>query len=475
MSEETFRGQYPLYKELARIVGEKYVSEKEFDRYVYCRTPSWVLGKVPGIVVKPANTQEISDIVNLANRTKTPLIPRGGGASLAGFPLSDQVEKSILIDITRLNNILFIDEENMVVGAECGITLNDLSTEIEKRGLHLHTVDIPQYIDTLGGVLSGFNGGGCPSDYATTGEAFHFLLGLEVILPNGEILVTGAGPGTNIKQDHVIDRTPGSPDITGMFVGDAGAFGIKTKAYFKIYPKPEGFAYGAFSFEDFEAMKSVFLKLMATDPLYYKRLIGIKPAWRESWSIFYVITGSNEEVRFKKDHLVEICSHGGGQGITNELSRKIIMTFSGRQLGKYYASRGKFLYFEHLLKKTDAIGYFINQESFLDQGFKEANVDDLITDRVRYLVPKERHMILVGDLVFWDVTTLSSDQINALEKLSHDEAKYLLEHGGFLEQHQGAETKISASYWSKSYMAFMKNLKKSIDPNNILNPGLWRL
>lgn len=475
MNEHASEHRFPLYEELAHIVGNKYVTEKEFDRYAYTRTPSWIQGKVPGIVVRPGNTQQVSEIMKLANRTKNPVIPRGGGASLGGFPVSDCTEKSILMDLTRMNKILFVDEKNMVVGAECGITLNDLSTEVEKKGLHIHTVDIPQYIDTLGGVLSGFNGGGCPSDYATTGELFHFLLGLEVVLPRGEILVTGSGPGTNIRQSHVVDRTPGSPDITGIFVGDAGVFGIKTKAYLKIYPRPERFVYGAFGFESFEAMTSVLLFLMTTGPLNYTRLVGIKPAWREAWALFYVINGSKEEVEFKEHKLRQICLSGGGEELVDELSKKVISSFSARQLGKSYASRGKFLYFEHLLRKTDAVDYFIRQKMFIDQGLKEAGVEDLITDRVRYLVPKERHMIMIGDLLFWDVTTLSPNQITILEKVSHDEAKYALENGAFLEQHQGAESKISASHWSEAYSAFMKDLKETMDPNHILNPGLWGL
>ncbi len=475
MNRETGEHRHPLYEELAAIVGEEHVSDREIDRYAYIRTPSWVLGRVPGLVVKPADAQQVSEIMKLANRTKTPVIPRGGGASLGGFPLSDEVERSILIDLARLNRILFIDHENMVVGAECGVSLSHLSTEVGKKKLHIHTVDIPQYADSLGGVLSGFNGGGCPSDYATTGEAFHFLLGLEVVLPSGEILTTGAGSGTNIKQAQAADRTPGSPDMTGMFVGDAGVFGIKTKAYLKLYPRAASLAYGAFAFEDFEAMKAVFWKLMETDPLYYTRLVAIKPQWRDTWSLFYVIRDAEELVRFKADRLAALCTEGGGEKVTNELARKIISSFSGRQLGKSYASRGKFLYFEHPMKKGEAVDYFLRQEAFLDRRFKEAGVEGLITDRVRYLVPKERHMILVGDLVFWDVTTLSAEQVERLARISHEEAEHVLENGGFLEQHQGLETRISASYWSEAYRAFMKSIKKALDPNHILNPGLWRL
>ena len=80
---------HTMMESLISIVGEMYVSEKEFVRRAYTRGPSWGRGEAPAVVVRPENTEQVSEIVRLANKHKTPVIPRGGGAStaLGGFPI----------------------------------------------------------------------------------------------------------------------------------------------------------------------------------------------------------------------------------------------------------------------------------------------------------------------------------------------------------------------------------------------------
>ncbi|MBW2058658.1 MAG: FAD-binding oxidoreductase [Deltaproteobacteria bacterium] len=466
-----------LRESLAAIVGEKYVSEQEYVRKSYTRGPSWGRGEAPAIVVKPCKTEEVSEIVKLANQHSVPIIPRGGGAStaLGGFPKSERVSDSILVDLTRMNRFLYLDEENMVAAAEAGIVLSDLSTIIAERGYHMHTVDIPQYIDTLGGVLSGFNGGGEPSDLAVVGELGNFILGLEVVLPNGDIITTGAGPGTNQHTEHMVDRTPGSPNITGMFLGDAGVFGIKTRVYFRVFPKQGEFTYGAFQFESFEEMWAVFSKLMRVNPYLYTRMVGILPVWEKKWTIFYVIRGAKEEIAFRKAWLETLCREGGGEEISNTLARDIIMTFSGRQLGKYYASRGKFKYFEHILRKSDAPDFLRKQEGFIKEKMSAAGLDIYVTDSVKYIVPKERHSVVMGHLYFMDEGKMNEKEKEAFEQIGYEEVDHLLEYGGFVEGAQGNLTRKSASVWQPEYHRFVKAIKSALDPNNILNPGLWRL
>jgi hypothetical protein len=475
MTRKATERHHPLYEELCSIVEPKYVTDNPYALISYTRGPSWFHGKEQGIIVKPQNSEQVAQIVKLANREGIPVVPRGGGASVAGFP-DGEPGLGIIVDMTAMNKILYVDEENMTVGAECGIILSDLSTFLNKKGFHMYTVDIPYYIDTLGGVLSGFNGGGEPSDLAVAGELRHYLLGLEVVLPNGEIITTGSGNGTNIYQEKVVDRCPGSPDVTGLFIGDGGIFGIKTKAYFQIFPLPGHFVYGAFRFSSFDRMWSVFSKLMTMDPYPYSRLVAIRPQEYDFWSIFYVIRDSLQEVvELKHKILAETCQRGKGEKMTNELAMKIIMTFSGRQLGKWYASRGKFLYFEHIFKKSDAPTYLQEQNLYIDQRFKEARLDTLITDRVSYIVPKERHTVVLGTLVFFDENELSPEQVEEVRHIQIKEAENVLKRGGFLEGNQGVLTGLSASAWSSNYRQFIKTLKKALDPNNIMNPGLWGL
>ena len=120
---------------LISIVGEKYVNDEDFIRRSYNRAPTWGRGEQPAIVVRPGTSEEVSKIVKFANQQQRPIIPRGGGASspLGGFPKTDRVESSILLDMTRMNRFLYLDEENMVAAAETGIVLSDISFPAPNR------------------------------------------------------------------------------------------------------------------------------------------------------------------------------------------------------------------------------------------------------------------------------------------------------------------------------------------------------
>ena len=473
--KEAIKQHHPLYEELYSVVGSKYVTDDALALLAYTRGPSWARSKEQGIIVKPGNTKEVSEVVKLANRTLTPIVPRGGGASLAGYP-EGAPGRGIVVDMTRMNKILFIDEENMVTGTECGITLSQFASDIRAKGLLMRTVDQPQYVDTVGGVLSGYMGGGGPADLATSGGLWHYVLGLEVVLPTGEVITTGSGQGTNIHLDRVIDRVSGTPDTTGLFIGDAGGFGIKTKAYFQILPFPTEFTYGMYIFKSFEEMWPVFLKLTCMGPYPYTRLICFFPKSLNLWSLFYVQRESTkEEVAIKTKMLDEVCREGGGEEASEELSAKILKVWGSRRMGKDYASRGKFLFFEYAARKTDYPDFIKRQREFLTNRLEEAGVADLVTERLEYLCGVQRDTILVGTVMFLDEAKVSAEQREKVLQLILDEEDHMLKGGYFPSGNQGFSTIHVSSVWSPTYHAFMKTLKKALDPNNIINPGLWRL
>lgn len=464
-----------LVQSLGAIVGEEFVSEQDFVRRSYTRTPSWVRGKPPAIVVRPESTEEVSAVMKLANQMKTPVVPRGGGASVTGFLVGDDAQRSICMDTTRMNRVLSFDEENLIVDTQCGIVMSKLSSHVSQHGFHMNTVDMPQYIDTLGGALSGFNGGGEPSDMATEGEIGSFLVGLEVVLPTGEVIRTGSGPGTNIYQKKMVDRFPGSPDMTGMFVGDAGIFGIKTRAAFHVFPRPETMIYGAYGFETFDDLWAACLKMNHRAPYPYTRALALNVSKKDGWTLFWAIRGDKGEVALKESILRGICEADGGFKTTDNEAMETIMRFSGRQLGKWFASRGKFLYFEYIFSKSEGPGYLDRQRSQVTEKFEAHGLMPLVTDRVSYIVPKERHSMVMGHVYFFDENRLSPEQYGAIIQISDEESENVLKNGGFMESNHGYMTHISASAWSEPYRAYMKTLKRALDPNNILNPGLWRL
>ena len=179
-------------------------------------------------MVRPSCTDEVVDIVKLANATKIPIVPSGGRASFYGTPKGLH-GKGIVVDMTRMNKMLNFDEYNLTVTAEAGMTTSEFSTYIWDRGWDVHTAFQPFYPDTLGGQIAGFAGGGGGMELFVAGFNATHIPGVKVVLPDASIVQTGAGAGSNVHCDMIYDRYPGNPDLTGLFIGDAGTFGIKVK------------------------------------------------------------------------------------------------------------------------------------------------------------------------------------------------------------------------------------------------------
>ena len=141
------------YKELEGIIGSDYISDKDFMKAAYSRNvdPAFP-DRWADIIVRPESTEEVSEIVKIANKYKIPMVPRGGGADLVGGSVS---EGGILIDLTRMNRIIEINEKDYYCEVECGITWGALLSELQKQGLTTGVLGPGSgYSATIGGGLS---------------------------------------------------------------------------------------------------------------------------------------------------------------------------------------------------------------------------------------------------------------------------------------------------------------------------------
>ena len=178
---------------------------------------------LPEAVVKPANASEISEIIKLANRERIPVTPRGAGSGLSGGAVP--VQRGIVLSTERMNHILEIDRENLVAVLEPGVITNDFNREVEKEGLFFAGYPMSREICCIGGNVAENAGGGRAIKYGVTGR---YVLGLEVVLPTGEIVNLG---GKRVK------------DVTGynllqLMVGSEGTLGVFTKIIIKLLPLP---------------------------------------------------------------------------------------------------------------------------------------------------------------------------------------------------------------------------------------------
>jgi hypothetical protein len=220
-----------VYKEIEIAVGTEYITDKDFMKAAYSRNvdPAFP-DRWADIIVRPETTEDVSNIVKIANKYKIPIVPRGGGADLVG---GATIEGGILIDLTRMNKIIEINEMDFYCEVECGVTWGALLSELYKIDLTTGVLGPGSgFSATIGGGLSNSTAGFGSTKY---GLVPNICLGVEVVLanPQGTIIRTGAAANKYAKP---FCRYGVAPDFTGLFMGDAGTMGIKTKCSLRLFP-----------------------------------------------------------------------------------------------------------------------------------------------------------------------------------------------------------------------------------------------
>ena len=207
-----------------RIVGEQYVylDEEVLDKYAHDETED--LHFLPDVVLKPGNTQEISEIVKICNQYKIPVTPRAGGTGLSGGALPHF--GGVLLSIERLNKILNIDERNLQVTTEPGVITEVLQNTVKEKGLFYPPDPSSRGTCMIGGNIAENSGGPKAVKYGVVKD---YVLNLEVVLPTGEVIWTGA---------NVLKNSTGY-NLTQLMVGSEGTLGIVTKIVLKLIPYPK--------------------------------------------------------------------------------------------------------------------------------------------------------------------------------------------------------------------------------------------
>ncbi|MCI0583400.1 MAG: FAD-binding protein, partial [Chloroflexi bacterium] len=178
---------------------------------------------LPLAVVFPETTEEVAAIVKACARRGVPFLARGAGTGLSGGVVA---VGALVLSTSRMNRILEVDVPNRQAWVQPGVVNLHLSRALAPHGLHYAPDPSSQYACTIGGNVAENSGGPHTLKYGVT---TNHILGLEVVMPDGSILTTG-GPAADL---------PGY-DLTGVFVGSEGTFGIATRILVRLTPNPEG-------------------------------------------------------------------------------------------------------------------------------------------------------------------------------------------------------------------------------------------
>lgn len=237
-----------LITRLESLLGREHVLTDAVERSFYS-TDIYKTGALPAAVVRPTNAADVAQVVQLAVAAGVAVVPRGGGASYTDGYTPTEVG-SISIDTSRMNQILEINERDMYVVVQVGVTWASLNDALSAKGLRTPFFGpFSGLAATVGGSLSQGSVTWGTGVFGVSGET---TLGVEVVLGTGQIVRTGSWGAANSAPFF---RSYG-PDLTGLFMGDCGALGIKTAVALRLMKRHAHVMGLSFGFKDFSSLAS---------------------------------------------------------------------------------------------------------------------------------------------------------------------------------------------------------------------------
>ncbi len=421
---------------------------------------------MPEVVVKPETKEQISQIIKLANDEMIPITPRGAGSGLAGADIP--IFGGIVISLERMNRIIEIDSENLVAVVEPGVVTNDLCRIVSDKGLYY--AGYPMSVETsfIGGNVATNAGGSKVIKYGNTA---HHILGLEVVMPDGEIVEYG---GKRRKDSS-------GYNLLQLFIGSEGTLGIFTKIYVNLIPQPGKVVDLLVPFESVEkAISNVAPLMVETKSLpsgiefidkksiyYASKYTGMKLPYQdevESYLIVQYEATSLQEI----EELYEKC----GKALQKNGAKDVFIADNRSNSEKIWRMRRNWL---ESLKAVDPYvptGDVVVPTSKIPEMMKYINE---VSNEFKIDIPVAGHAadgnlhpapLKPKNLPPNEWKTLSEEILGKIAmKAAQMGGAISGEHGvGFIKKELLKKTKPKQYKW-------MQEVKETLDPNNIMNPG----
>jgi glycolate oxidase len=213
-----------ILTDLRQIVGTKNVLVAQEDLIPYSFDGTAALQQMPGCVVLASTTEEVSAVLRVANRNRVAVVARGSGTGLSGGSLP--VAGGLVLCLAKMDKVLELDRANLTLLAEAGATTQSISDSATRAGLFYPPDPGSMKISTIGGNVAENSGGLRGLKYGVTRN---YVMGLEVVLPDGEVLWTG---------NKCVKDVAGY-SLKDLFIGSEGTLGVVTKVLLRLIPKPE--------------------------------------------------------------------------------------------------------------------------------------------------------------------------------------------------------------------------------------------
>jgi glycolate oxidase len=452
-----------LFDSLRRIVGKENVltSKEAMVAYSYDATNMW--SHLPDVVVLPSDADQIAGILKLANESKVPVTPRGGGTNVSGGSIP--IHGGIVLCTTRMNRIIEINRTNLNATVEPGVILGDFQNALAREGLFFPPD--PQSFSgcTMGGVVAENSGGPSCLKYGVTKQ---YVLGLEVVLADGRIVKLGGLTPKN--------RT--GYELIMLFTGSEGTLGVITRIALRLLPAPKAEQTIAAVFDNVATAGETVTDIIASsilpskvefiDNWTFEKFRGLLPdEILDSSEVILLIQvdGLPETIAAETQHVVAVC-----QG----KAREVRVAHDKAEADKYWQARSS--HFSDISSRTHTI---INEDvsvprdkiaEFIRLGQASARRHDVPISFAGHVGDGNFHPVVLTD-------SRDKEHFDRALKCIDEIIEIALALGGVLSGEHGIgleKQRFLKKAMDPVAIDIMKQIKAVLDPNNILNPGkIW--
>lgn len=418
---------------------------------------------MPEVLVEVLSTEEVSSIMKYAYENNISVVARGSGTGLVGGSVA--IHGGIMINLSKMNRILELDEENLTLTVEPGVLLMEIAKFTQDNDM-FYPPDPGEKSATIGGNISTNAGGMRAVKYGVTRD---YVMGLEVVLPNGDVITTGG---------KVVKNSSGY-SIKDLICGSEGTLGIVTKAILKLLPLPKKSISLLIPFPNLETAietvpKIIKSKTIPTAVEFMERdvilaseeFLGKKfPDSSADAYLLLTFDGNNtEEIEKYYDDAAKICLESG--------AIDIFIADTDERLDSIWSARGAFL--EAIKASTtemDECDVVVPRKmvaEFIKYTHKLQAEFDIRIKSFGHAGDGNLHVYVLRD----DLTKDEWDK--KLSQVFECMYKKSIELGGLVSGEHGigyAKREYLLEQMGHEYMKLMENIKQAFDPRNILNPG----
>lgn len=416
------------------------------------------------IIITPGSAEEVAEVVKTANRNGIPIIPYGGGTGVMGGA-APTVEPAVMIDLRRMDRVIEVSYEDLTATAEAGVSIQKLNEAAAEKGLMFAHDPWSAPRATLGGAIATSGMGYYVAGYGSIREQ---VLGLEVVLPNGEILET-----------RPAEFTSTGPSLKHIFIGSEGVFGVVTKATVRLHPLPEAEAMLGYEFPSFDAgfnavkaMRRAKIRTSVLD-MGEEAYGDADPTHDYEAELFILVEGFKEEVEAKISRIEKICREYGGERLSEGWAREFWKNRHALiHVYEKYLETGRDVEWLHE-NLLDYIHVYLPTSKVLEYKKKTAEIMKqhglLLYERGLWGYPE------VFSIVFYRPAEPSREE--ALEEAEEAIDKMLTlcqGMGGSMEHCHGVGIRLAKHMLrehGEAGIKLLQTLKNAIDQNNVMNPG----